>query len=245
MLEAAALCISGCVGRYQAWGSMLLQAESLLLAAPPPPRSTTSRRAPTRLSEAEAVRCTSSLLPEAEVALRVVALRCAAHACAPPPSPPAAEALFARELAARETAPAGRAAEQQQQRWSGERSLRQPQLQRPGTSHGGGGTGTGTGTAAPGGRRQADTKALFARELAARDHAAREAGRQAQKQREAAARRQWHKLGGAQRSAWERQAAHEQDRWWRHCQGADAAAKLAARLVAEVQQESQTAACDP
>lgn len=221
----------------------------MLLAAPLPPRSTTSRRAPARLPEAEVARCISLLLPEAEVALRVVALRCAAHARAPPPSPPTAEALFARELAARETAPAGRAAEQQQQRWSGERSLRQPQLQRLGTGHGGG-SGSGTGTAAPGGRRpkgavgrpQADTKALFARELAARDHAAREAGRQAQKQREAAARRQWHKLGGAQRSAWERQAAHEGDRWWRHCQGADAAAKLAARLVAEVQAESQTAA---
>ena len=225
------------------WGPTLLQAESLLLAAPPPPCSATYRRAPARLPEAVAVRCITPLLPEAEVALRVVALRCAAHARAPPRSPPAAEALFARELAARETAPARRTAEQQQQRWSGERSLRnelqrslQPQLSRPGTSQGGG-TATGTGTAAPGGRRKADTKALFAHELAGRDHAAREAGRQAQKQHEAAARRQWHKLGGPARSAWERQAAHEQDRWRRHCQGADTAAELAARLVAELQQE--------
>ena len=225
------------------WGPTLLQAESLLLAAPPPPCSATYRRAPARLPEAVAVRCIPPLLPEAEVALRVVALRCAAHARAPPRSPPAAEALFARELAARETAPARRTAEQQQQRWSGERSLRnelqrslQPQLSRPGTSQGGG-TATGTGTAAPGGRRKADTKALFAHELAGRDHAAREAGRQAQKQHEAAARRQWHKLGGPARSAWEKQAAHEQDRWRRHCQGADTAAELAARLVAELQQE--------
>ena len=141
----------------------------MLLAAPPPPRST-SRHVPTGLPEAEAARCVPPLLPEAEAALRVVALRCAAHARAPPPRPPPAEALFARELAARETAPAGRTAEQQQQRWSGGRALRQPQPHRPGTSHGGGGT-----AASPsGGRRHADTKALFARELAARDHAARE-----------------------------------------------------------------------